>query len=90
MGVASSVKHARLAGLFGSWPDASLASAWRRLDLSEKYAFFDENRSRLLRLISTDEFCRRLGRELPMAAEEGGAIEDGEVTEDIRVIIPAT
>ena len=74
-------KDHRLADLFGSWRDASLASPWRELDLSEKYAFFDENRSRLLHLISTDEFCRRLGREFWKWAEQAESGEDEDVTE---------
>ena len=53
-------KDSRLAHLADFYPDAALASLWRTLDLSQKYPFFDENRSRLLRLISTEEFRRRL------------------------------
>ncbi len=52
-------KDDRLEGLYKSQPDASLASRWRTLDISQKYAFLDENRSQLLRLISTDAFCQR-------------------------------
>ena len=53
-------KDRRLDHLSGSRPDATLASRWRTLGLSQKYPFFDENRARLLRLISTEEFCGRL------------------------------
>lgn len=53
-------KDGRLAHLADSHPDAALGSLWRNLALSEKYPFFDENRSRLLRLISPEEFRHRL------------------------------
>ena len=72
-------KADRLADVFGSGSDASLASPWREVDLSEKYAFFDENRSRLLRLISTDEFSRRLGGGLEKGAEQAESREDGDI-----------
>ena len=53
-------KDHRLAQVADSMPDAALAERWQALDLSQKYSFFDENRSRLLRLISLADFRRRL------------------------------
>jgi hypothetical protein len=63
-------KDRRLAHLSASLPDAALASRWRTLELAQKYPFFDENRARLLRLISTDLFCRGLAGESHPAQEE--------------------
>jgi hypothetical protein len=54
-------KDRNLTRLNNSHLAATLASQWRILDISQKYPFFDENRSQLLRLISTHEFSRRLG-----------------------------
>lgn len=51
-------KDHRLGHLYKSQPATPLASQWQRLNISQKYAFFDENRSQLLRLISTDTFCQ--------------------------------
>jgi hypothetical protein len=71
-------KDDRLADFAGSRPDATLASLWRMLDLSQKYSFFDEIRSRLLRLISIDEFCARVGGDSPTVAErKTGSEGDG-------------
>jgi hypothetical protein len=53
-------KDHRLAGLADSQPDAALAGLWQALELAQKYSFLNENRSRLLRLISPDTFRRRL------------------------------
>jgi hypothetical protein len=69
-------KDHRLARFVGSRPDATLASLWRMLDLSQKYSFFDEIRSRLLRLISIDEFRARLGAHPAAGDREFGTGED--------------
>jgi hypothetical protein len=66
-------KDHRLANLADSEPDAALAKQWQTLDLSRKYSFFDENRFRLLRLISTHEFRRRLLGETEAGHEGPGS-----------------
>jgi hypothetical protein len=50
----------RFAHVVDSFPDAAVTSQWRAIQLPEKYPFLDENRSRLLRLLSTEEFLRGL------------------------------
>jgi hypothetical protein len=52
-------KDNRLTNLYKSQSTAPLASQWQMLNISQKYAFFDENRSQLLHLISSDTFCQR-------------------------------
>jgi hypothetical protein len=61
-------KDNRLDGLCRSQPDASLVSRWRALDITQKYAFLDQNRSQLLHLISTDDFRQRFGAGRPQAS----------------------
>jgi hypothetical protein len=51
-------KDHRLSHIYKSQPATPLASQWQMLNISQKYAFFDENRSQLLRLVSTDTFCQ--------------------------------
>jgi hypothetical protein len=68
-------KDRRLAHLSGSRPDAALVSRWRALDLTHKYPFLDENRSQLLRLISTNEFRRGFAGEADRARQEGPSCE---------------
>lgn len=51
-------KDPRLGSLYKSQPATSLTSQWQTLDSSQKYAFLNENRSQLLRLISADTFCQ--------------------------------
>ena len=66
-------KDHRVAYIADSQPDAALAKRWQTLDLSQKYSFFNENRSRLLRLISTNDFRRRLIGETHAARGEPGS-----------------
>jgi hypothetical protein len=53
-------RQPQLASLLRTGPNSELTSRWRVLDLKNKYSFFDEHRSELLRLTSTEEFCLRL------------------------------
>ena len=57
-----------LTHLYTSQPATSLASQWQMLNISQKYAFFDENRSQLLHLISTDTFCQHFDSRLRRGA----------------------
>lgn len=63
-------KDHRLAYLYKSQPATPFALQWQMLNLSQKYPFFDENRSQLLHLISTHTFCRRL-------SEHAGSGQEG-------------
>lgn len=56
-------KHPGLSRLVGSCPDPNLTAKWRKLDLAQKYAFLDEHRSELLRLVSPEDFLLRLADE---------------------------
>jgi len=77
-------KDQRLDPLFGSRPDATLPLLWRTLDLSQKYPFFDEIRSRLLCLISIDEFCHRVAGESHTAPGEGERGTERDIARNVR------
>lgn len=53
----------RFAPLFDPRGAEEIASRWRTLDPPQRYSFLDENRARLLRLVSVDEFRRHLAEQ---------------------------
>lgn len=57
-------KDDRLAHLSDLHPNADLIHQWRMLGLSKKYPFFEEHHAQLLRLISPNDFQKRLLGEL--------------------------
>ena len=48
-------------GLFDMEVDAALRSEWQKLELTQKFGFFERNRRQLLHLISPNDLQRRLG-----------------------------
>jgi hypothetical protein len=46
----------------------ALLRQWRQIPLADKYPFFDRHRAALVRLISAEEFCRRIGIPQPNPA----------------------
>jgi hypothetical protein len=42
-------------------PPPAITSQWRGLPLAEKYSLLEQYRDELLRLISTEDFCQRVG-----------------------------
>jgi hypothetical protein len=47
--------------LFDMRVDSALRSEWQKLELTQKFGFFERNRRQLLHLISPGELRRRLG-----------------------------
>ena len=63
-------KRLHLPFLFGPRPGIDLVSSWQTSDQSDRYSFFDHNRSELLRLTSTDKFRLSLADEPQTKVDE--------------------
>jgi hypothetical protein len=68
-------KDDRFASMTDHYPSDNQISQWSKLNLTEKYPFFEKNSAQLLRLITADEFQERLSNQPLQPSREKTKLE---------------